>query len=145
VPDGGPVEIWGDGQQTRSFVYIDDCIEGLLRFMHSDFAGPLNLGSEELVTIDGLYDLVADIAGKHIQKVHDTTRPQGVRGRNSDNRLIRRVLKWAPSISLAEGLRPTYEWIAKQVELCPSGVKSTAIRNGVELPSMDLPSQAMRP
>jgi GDP-D-mannose 3',5'-epimerase len=117
VPDGGTVEIWGDGRQTRSFLYIDDCIEGLLRFMNSDFPGPLNLGSEELVTIDGLYDLVASIAGKQIEKVHDTTQPQGVRGRNSNNRLIRRVLGWEPSIPLAEGLRPTYEWIASQVEI----------------------------
>jgi nucleoside-diphosphate-sugar epimerase len=115
APDGGTIEIWGDGQQTRSFLYIGDCIEGLLRFMASDHCGPLNLGSEELVTIDGLYDLVAEIAGKRIDKTHDTSRPQGVRGRNSDNRLIRRVLRWAPSTPLSDGLKPTYEWIAGQV------------------------------
>jgi nucleoside-diphosphate-sugar epimerase len=113
APDGGKVEIWGDGRQTRSFLYIDDCIEGLLRFMDSAFPGPLNLGSEELVTIDQLFDLVAVVAGKRIDKVYDASRPQGVRGRNSDNRLIRRVLGWEPSIGLAAGLQPTYQWIAQ--------------------------------
>lgn len=115
LSEDGLIEIWGDGQQTRSFLYIDDCIQGLLRFMDCDFPGPMNLGSEELITVDGLYDLVAEIAGKKIRKVYDRTRPQGVRGRNSDNTLIRSVLGWSPSISLAEGLRPTYEWIAAQV------------------------------
>lgn len=115
LSEDGLIEIWGDGRQTRSFLYIDDCIEGLLRFMDCDFPGPLNLGSEELTTVDGLYDLVAKIAGKKIRKVYDRTRPQGVRGRNSDNTLIRSVLGWSPSVSLAEGLRPTYGWIAAQV------------------------------
>lgn len=111
APDGGEVEIWGDGEQTRSFMYIADCVEGIYRIMHSDYPHPLNLGSEELVTINQLVDMVAEIAGKRIRKRHDLTKPQGVRGRNSDNALIRQVLSWEPRTSLREGLVPTYRWI----------------------------------
>lgn len=120
--DGEAIEIWGDGQQTRSFLYVDDCLDGLLRLMASDFAGPVNLGSTELITIDGLFDLVAQIAGKRIIKVHNSSKPQGVRGRNSDNGLLRKALGWEPSIPLAQGLVPTYRWIA--ATLAARGVAS---------------------
>ena len=112
--DGGEVEIWGDGKQTRSFLYIDECLEGTLRLMRSTFAGPVNIGSDEMVTIDQLVDLVAGIAGKSVRKRH-IEGPTGVRGRNSDNHLIRAKLKWSPSTVLVDGLRPTYEWIRAQV------------------------------
>ncbi len=111
TPDGGEVEIWGDGEQTRSFMYVDDCVEGIYRIMHSDYRNPLNLGSEELVTINQLVDMVAEIAGKRIRKRYELSKPQGVRGRNSDNTLIRQVLGWEPRIPLREGLVPTYRWI----------------------------------
>ena len=113
--DGGEVEIWGDGEQTRSFMYIDDCVEGIYRIMHSDYPHPLNLGSEELVTINQLVDMVAEIAGKRIRKRHDLTKPQGVRGRNSDNSKIRQVIGWEPRIPLREGLVPTYRWIEERL------------------------------
>jgi nucleoside-diphosphate-sugar epimerase len=115
--DGGEIEIWGDGNQTRSFLYIDECVEGIRRLMESDFPGPVNIGSEEMVTINQLVDMVCEIAGKRLKKRHDLTKPQGVRGRNSDNRLIREKLGWAPSMPLEEGLRRTYAWIEQQVRL----------------------------
>jgi len=114
--DGGEIEVWGDGQQTRSFMYVDDCVEGLIRLMASNYSQPLNLGTDELVTIDGLVDIVAEIAGKSISKTHNLKGPQGVRGRNSDNTQLRTVLGWEPSITLRQGLVPTYEWIRTQVE-----------------------------
>ena len=114
--DGGEIEVWGDGQQTRSFMYVDDCVEGLIRLMASNYSQPLNLGTDELVTIDGLVDIVAEIAGKSISKTHNLQGPQGVRGRNSDNTQLRTVLGWEPSITLRQGLVPTYEWIRTQVE-----------------------------
>jgi GDP-D-mannose 3',5'-epimerase len=112
--NGQGIEIWGDGKQTRSFLYIDECLEGTLRLMRSDVTGPVNIGSDEMVTIDRLVDLVTGIAGKTIKKryVHG---PTGVRGRNSDNRLIREKLDWSPSTVLVDGLRPTYAWISDQV------------------------------
>ncbi len=113
--DGDEIEIWGDGKQTRSFLYIDECIEGVRRLMASDFPGPVNIGSEEMVTINQLVDMVCEIAGKRLKKRYDLTKPQGVRGRNSDNRLIREKLGWAPSMPLREGLKPTYVWIEEQV------------------------------
>ena len=113
--DGDEIEVWGDGKQTRSYMYIDDCVEGLLRLMASDFREPLNLGTDELITINGLVDLVSDIAGKTVTKRHDTTKAQGVRGRNSDNSLLRQVLGWEPSINLREGLSKTYPWIESEV------------------------------
>jgi GDP-D-mannose 3', 5'-epimerase len=112
--DGGSIEIWGDGLQTRSFLYIDECLEGVARLMASDFTGPVNIGSEEMVTINGLAEAVMAIAGKHLQ-LHHIPGPLGVRGRNSDNRLIRQRLQWAPTRSLREGLMATYEWIEAQV------------------------------
>jgi GDP-D-mannose 3', 5'-epimerase len=114
--DGGEIEVWGDGQQTRSFMYVDDCVEGLIRLMASNYSQPLNLGTDELVTIDGLVGMVAEIAGKSISKTHNLQGPQGVRGRNSDNTQLRTVLGWEPSITLRQGLVPTYEWIRTQVE-----------------------------
>jgi nucleoside-diphosphate-sugar epimerase len=109
--DGGEIEVWGDGEQTRSFMYVDDCVEGLLRLMASDCADALNLGTDRLVTINGLIDLVSAIPGKKLRKRHDLTKPQGVRGRNSDNTMLQRVLGWEPQISLEQGLAKTYRWI----------------------------------
>lgn len=111
---GDEIEIWGDGSQTRSFLYVDECVEGTLRLTRSTFEGPVNIGSEEMVTINQLVDAVADISGKRIEKNH-IPGPLGVRGRNSDNRLIREKLDWAPSQSLRAGLEQTYEWIERQV------------------------------
>jgi len=113
--DGGEIEVWGDGKQTRSFMYVDDCVEGLTRIMASDHREPLNLGTDELVTIDQLVDLVARIAGKRITKRHNLSGPQGVRGRNSDNSHLRKVLGWEPSVPLEQGLAVTFEWIAGQL------------------------------
>ncbi|MBR0874898.1 NAD-dependent epimerase/dehydratase family protein [Bradyrhizobium tropiciagri] len=115
--DRGQIEVWGDGKQTRSFMYVDDCVEGIHRIMRSDYAMPLNLGTDELVTVDELADLVIDISKKRIALVHDLSKPQGVRGRNSDNTRLRSVLQWEPRITLREGLVPTYNWIAEQVAL----------------------------
>ena len=109
------IEVWGDGWQTRSFLHIDECIAGTLRLMRSEVCGPLNIGSEEKVTINQMVDMVADIAGKKIHKRH-IPGPLGVRGRTSDNRLIREKLDWAPRESLQAGLEKTYAWIAQQVE-----------------------------
>jgi nucleoside-diphosphate-sugar epimerase len=112
---GNPeVEIWGDGEQTRSFCYIDDCVTGLYKLMRSDYAQPLNLGQDRLITINQLADVVAEIAGVRIRKRH-VAGPQGVRGRNSDNTRLRQVLGWEPEISLEEGLARTYAWVEAQV------------------------------
>jgi len=110
----GEIEIWGDGLQTRSFLYVDECLEGTTRLLRSDFTGPVNVGSDEMVTINQLVELVADIAGKKLTIRHKDG-PLGVRGRNSDNRLIKQRLGWAPSQSLRTGLEKTYAWIEKQV------------------------------
>jgi GDP-D-mannose 3',5'-epimerase len=115
APNGGSIEIWGDGLQTRSFLYIDECLEGVRRLMDSDFSGPVNVGSEEMVTINQLAALAMDIAGKKLTIRH-IPGPLGVRGRNSDNRLIQEKLSWKPSRPLREGLEKTYSWIARQVE-----------------------------
>ncbi len=112
--DGGTIEIWGDGEQTRSFLYIDECLEGVRRLMDSDWTGPVNIGSEEMVTINQLAKMAMTIAGKTLSLKH-IPGPLGVRGRNSDNRLIRQKLNWAPSQPLEEGLARTYAWIAGQV------------------------------
>jgi len=112
---GNPVvEIWGDGQQRRSFMYIEDCLEGMMRLMKSDFPGPLNLGRDRVVTIDELVDIIADIAGIKVEKKY-IEGPQGVRFRNSDNSLCKEILGWTPGIPLEEGLVPTYQWIKRQV------------------------------
>jgi len=115
IPDGGEIEVWGDGQQTRSFMYVDDCVEGIYRIMHSGHPHPLNLGTDRLVTIDKLVDLVADTAQKGITKRYDLTKPQGVRGRNSDNSRLRQIIGWEPGVSLEEGLRRTYTWIESEL------------------------------
>jgi GDP-D-mannose 3', 5'-epimerase len=112
---GNPVvEIWGDGEQTRSFCYIDDCVQGLYRLMQSDFREPLNLGQDRMISINELVDLVAAVAGVKVRKKH-VPGPQGVRGRNSDNTLLRKVLGWEPQITLEEGLHQTYRWIEDRV------------------------------
>lgn len=116
TPDGGEIEVWGDGQQTRSFMWIDDCVEGLVRLMASDYHAPLNLGTEELVTVDKLVDMVCQVAGKRLRKVHALDKPQGVRGRNSDNSRLRTVLGWEPKTPLAVGLKITYDWIERELE-----------------------------
>jgi nucleoside-diphosphate-sugar epimerase len=111
--NNGEIEIWGDGTQTRSFLFIDECLEGTIRLTRSEFSGPVNIGSEEMVTINQLVDLVADVAGKKIIKKH-IPGPLGVRGRNSDNRLIQEKLGWKPSAALRAGIEKTYEWIERQ-------------------------------
>jgi nucleoside-diphosphate-sugar epimerase len=111
---GDAIEIWGDGKQTRSFLYVDECLEGTTRLLRSTYASPVNIGSDEMVTINQLVDIVADIAGKTIEKNH-IPGPLGVRGRNSDNALIRRELGWAPSSKLRDGLERTYAWVEQQV------------------------------
>ncbi|HEY7560694.1 MAG TPA: NAD-dependent epimerase/dehydratase family protein [Gaiellaceae bacterium] len=113
---GSSVEIWGDGDQTRSFCYVDDCIEGLYRIMESDCSEPLNLGTDRMVTINELAQMVIAVSGKPDLRLEHVDGPQGVRGRNSDNTKLRAVLGWEPDISLEDGLAPTYEWIEGQVE-----------------------------
>lgn len=114
--DTDEIEVWGDGEQTRSFMHVDDCVEGIYRLLQSDYNKPLNLGRDLMVTINELIDIIANIAEKTITRRHDLTKPQGVRGRNSDNTLLNQVLGWEPSITLEEGLIPTYEWISEQVK-----------------------------
>lgn len=114
APDGSEIEIWGDGRQTRSFLYIDECIEGIRRLVESDFPGPVNVGSDEMVTINRLAQLAMEIAGKTLSIRH-IPGPLGVRGRNSDNRLIYEKLGWRPCRPLREGLEKTYRWIAQQI------------------------------
>jgi len=109
--DGDEIEIWGDGEQTRSFMYVADCVEGLQRVMRSDFSQPINLGTERLITINELVDLASAIAGKRLSKRHNLSGPQGVRGRNSDNTRLRAVTGWEPTTSLEQGLLATYRWI----------------------------------
>jgi nucleoside-diphosphate-sugar epimerase len=114
--DGGEIEVWGDGLQTRSYCYIEDCIEGICRLMRSTHREPLNVGSDRLVTINELVEIVATIAGKGIRRRHDLSKPQGVRGRNSDNSRLREVLKWEPETTLEKGLEATYRWIHAALE-----------------------------
>jgi len=115
APDGGEIEIWGDGKQTRSFLFIDECLEGTIRLTRSDFTGPVNIGSEEMVTINQLAEMVIRISGKNLSIRH-VKGPLGVRGRNSDNRLIKQKLGWAPARPLEDGMRVTYGWVKEQVE-----------------------------
>ena len=114
--DVDEIEVWGDGEQTRSYCYIDDCVEGIYRLMRSDHREPINLGQDRMVSINQLVDIVAKIAGKKIGKRYDPTKPQGVRGRNSDNTRLREVLNWEPVISLEEGLTTTYHWIGGEIK-----------------------------
>ena len=115
TPDNGEIEMWGDGKQTRSFLYIDECLEGMRRLMDSDFTGPVNIGSEEMVTINQLAEMAMDIAGKKLTIKH-IPGPLGVRGRNSDNNLIEKKIGWKPSKSLKDGMIKTYKWIEQQVK-----------------------------
>jgi nucleoside-diphosphate-sugar epimerase len=110
------IDIWGDGQQTRSFTYVDDCIEGILRLTVSDVYEPINIGSAELVTIEHLVEIVEDIAGVNLEREYKLDAPQGVRGRNSDNTRILRALGWAPNTSLRTGLEATYAWVFEQMK-----------------------------
>jgi GDP-D-mannose 3', 5'-epimerase len=115
APDGGEIEVWGDGAQTRSFTYVDDCVEGIHRIAQSGHPSPLNLGTEELISVDGLVDLICVIAGKTLEKRHDLSQPQGVRGRNSDNSRLRAILGWEPPTPLGAGMRETYSWIESEL------------------------------
>jgi nucleoside-diphosphate-sugar epimerase len=123
--DVDEIEVWGDGEQTRSYCYIDDCVEGIYRLMQSEHRDPINLGQDRMISINELVDMVSKIAGKTISKRYDLTKPQGVRGRNSDNTRLREVLNWEPRISLEEGLDRTYHWIAG--ELAKHIVKADAV------------------
>jgi GDP-D-mannose 3', 5'-epimerase len=125
APDGGEIEIWGDGLQTRSFLFIDECLEGVRRLMDSDFSGPVNIGSEEMVTINQLAEMVIGISGKKL-RIRHVTGPLGVRGRNSDNRLIRQKLSWSPSRPLREGLAKTYDWVSGEVRRAGTAPESDA-------------------
>ena len=109
--------MWGDGLQTRSFLYIDECIEATWRLMNSDFLGPVNIGSEEMVTINQLVETAAKVSGKVVQITHNLNAPLGVRGRNSNNDLVREKLGWDYEQTLEEGIRKTYEWISEQIKL----------------------------
>jgi nucleoside-diphosphate-sugar epimerase len=113
---GGSIEVWGDGLQTRSFLYIDECIEASRRLMDSDFIGPVNIGSEEMVTINELVDTAARVSGKEVRKIYKLDAPLGVRGRNSNNDVVRRELGWDYSQTLEEGIKKTYDWIHKQIK-----------------------------
>lgn len=114
--DVDEIEVWGDGLQTRSYCYIDDCVEGIYRLMQSNHREPINLGQDRMISINELVDIVSKIAGKRINKRYDPTKPQGVRGRNSDNTRLREVLKWEPQVSLEDGLAITYRWIAGELK-----------------------------
>ena len=113
--DGGSIEIWGDGQQTRSFLIVDECVEGIRRLMNSDFSGPVNLGSEEMISLNDFAKMVIDISGKNLT-INNIPGPLGVRGRNSDNHLIQQKLGWAPSTPLRKGVEKTYDWISEQIQ-----------------------------
>jgi len=120
--DGDEIEVWGDGEQTRSFMYIDDCTEGIYRIMQSDISNPLNLGMDVMVSINQLVDIISSISGKKITKKHDLTKPQGVRGRNSDNSMLNTLLEWEPTVSLSNGLETTYLWIENQIKNNPARI-----------------------
>lgn len=114
--DGTSIEVWGDGKQTRSFLYIDECVEAVIRLMNSDFTGPVNIGSEEMISINDFAQMAIDISGKKL-KINNITGPTGVRGRNSDNKLLFEKLQWEPSLSLIDGMKKTYSWIDSQIQV----------------------------
>jgi nucleoside-diphosphate-sugar epimerase len=114
--DGTSIEVWGDGKQTRSFLYIDECVEAVIRLMNSDFTGPVNIGSEEMISINDFAQMAIDISGKKL-KINNITGPIGVRGRNSDNKLLFEKLQWAPSLPLIDGMKKTYSWINSQIQV----------------------------
>lgn len=122
--DGDDIEVWGDGEQTRSYCYIDDCVEGIYRLMQSDHREPINLGQDRMISVNELVDIVSTIAGKKIGKRYDLTKPQGVRGRNSDNTQLREVLRWEPAVSLEDGLGITYHWIKGELEKTNTSMKA---------------------
>ena len=138
---GEEIEIWGDGQQTRSFMYIDDCLFGIDRIMHSDILEPINLGSNELVTINQLVDIAEDIAGIKLKRRYKLDAPKGVNGRNSDNTRIRQYLDWEPSIRLRDGMAKTYAWIREQY-LAQSKVPALV---GAASETQSIPSAAHAP
>jgi nucleoside-diphosphate-sugar epimerase len=113
---GDEIEIWGDGKQTRSYCYIDDCVEGIIRLMRSDHREPINLGQDRMISVDELVSMVAEIADKEIKRRYDLNKPQGVRGRNSDNSRLREILGWVPQVSLERGLEHTYAWINDRIK-----------------------------
>jgi len=117
IEGGDEIEVWGDGTQTRSFLYIDECVEGSIKLMRSDFQGPVNIGSDEMVTINRLVEIASKVADKNVGIKH-IDGPLGVKGRNSDNRLIKAKLGWAPSLKLEQGMRKTFRWISEQIKLC---------------------------
>ena len=121
------IEVWGDGEQTRSYMYISDCVQGIYRLMQSNYSAPLNLGTDLMVTINELVDCIAAIAGKEISKNYNLDKPQGVRGRNSDNNKLREVLGWEPKITLEEGLKPTYNWIKAELETTKKQIVAPSI------------------
>lgn len=114
--DNSSIEVWGDGKQTRSFLYIDECVEAVIRLMNSDFSGPVNIGSEEMISINDFAQMAIDLSGKKL-KIKNIEGPTGVRGRNSDNKLLQEKLNWQPSLSLLEGMQKTYQWIDQQINL----------------------------
>jgi nucleoside-diphosphate-sugar epimerase len=114
--DGTSIEVWGDGKQTRSFLYIDECVEAVIRLMNSDFTGPVNIGSEEMISINDFAQMAIAISGKNL-KINNITGPTGVRGRNSDNKLLFEKLQWEPSLSLIDGMKKTYSWIDSQIQV----------------------------
>ncbi len=114
--DNSSIEVWGDGKQTRSFLYIDECVEAVIRLMNSDFTGPVNIGSEEMISINDFAQMAIDLSGKKL-KIKNIEGPTGVRGRNSDNKLLQEKLNWQPSLSLLEGMQKTYQWIEQQIDL----------------------------
>jgi nucleoside-diphosphate-sugar epimerase len=130
APGDGEIEIWGDGEQTRSFMYIDDCLTGTTKIMASDILDPINLGSAELVTINQLVDIVEDIAGVRLTRHYKLDAPKGVRGRNSDNTRILERLNWEPSTSLADGMEKTYSWIYDQMAASSRVPEHAALRSG---------------
>lgn len=115
LESNGEIEIWGDGNQTRSFLYVDECVEGIRRLVKSDINIPINIGSDEMVTINQLVDLACSFEGKNLKKIHKYSAPTGVRGRNSDNKLVKNLINWSPSAKLVDGLRDTYFWIKGQM------------------------------
>jgi GDP-D-mannose 3',5'-epimerase len=119
--DGDAIEVWGDGEQTRSYCYVSDCVEGIFRLLQSDHCDPINLGQDRMITINELVDIVATIAGKTIKKHHDLSKPQGVRGRNANLAQMRSTLAWEPQITLEQGLSQTYSWISGQLSMSDKG------------------------
>ncbi len=136
APDGGAIEIWGDGKQTRSFLYIDECLEGVRRLMRSDFVGPVNIGSDEMISIGDYARMIMRVANKSLA-IRYVDGPVGVRGRTSDNRLIRAKLGWAPAMTLEEGTRSTYRWIEQQVRERGEASVSVPAPLAAPLPQLD--------